>query len=197
MRRSIGVTLPVVCAVGRPERASVTGSERRHRRLSTPSQGWSTATLAGVSRLQLAPVAQDLTDFEAKVVTARLGADGIIWQLRGVMDGMYPLGGIDVLVPVDELEEARASLRGEAGIRTDAHVQAPAAEAGLDEPDWAPPPAGRGRRRWVTLVVVAGLAVFSATRVVAAVVSFQQPVTDDCSGSLQAAAEGFTRPCRR
>jgi hypothetical protein len=49
----------------------------------------------------------------------------------------------------------------------------------------------------VTFAVVAGLALFSATRVAAAIVSFQQPMTDDCSGSLQAAAEGFTRPCRR
>lgn len=58
----------------------------------------------------MVPVARDLSDFEAKVLTARLGADGIIWQLRGIVDGMYPLGGIDVLVPTNEYEEARAVL---------------------------------------------------------------------------------------
>src|SRR4051812_8757154 len=107
MRRSIGVTLPVGRVVGRPVRVTVIGSAPFRGGRATLPVGASTATLDGVSRLQLAPVAQDLTDFEAKVVTARLGADGILWELRGVVDSLYPLGRIDVLVPVDELEEAQ------------------------------------------------------------------------------------------
>jgi hypothetical protein len=72
-----------------------------------------------VGSLRLVPLAQGLTDFEAKVLTAQLGAEGIIWQVRGVVDSVYPLGDIDVLVPADELDVARplvqASRSGAAG----------------------------------------------------------------------------------
>jgi hypothetical protein len=64
-----------------------------------------------VDHLQLVPLATGLSDFEAKVLTARLGAEGIIWQFRGIVDSVYPLGGIDVLVPVDELDDARTLLQ--------------------------------------------------------------------------------------
>ena len=62
--------------------------------------------------LQLVPLAQGLTDFEAKVLTAQLGAEGIIWQVRGVVDSVYPLGDIDVLVPLAELDAARPLVMG-------------------------------------------------------------------------------------
>jgi hypothetical protein len=166
----------------------------------TPTAGLATATLAGVSRLQLAPVAQGLSDFEAKVVTARLGADGILWEVRGVVDSLYPLGGIDVLVPVDELESARVSLRGDGPGTAGAAEPAggghepPEDVSGLDD-------GGHGstgaRRWWVTAAVVIGLAAFSATRMVGAITSLQQPGPDDCSGSVQAATEGLTVRCRR
>jgi hypothetical protein len=65
-----------------------------------------------VGSLRLVPLARGLTDFEAKVLTAQLGAEGIIWQVRGVVDSVYPLGDIDVLVPLDELDAARPLLMG-------------------------------------------------------------------------------------
>ena len=36
--------------------------------------------------------------FEAKVLAARLGAEGIVWELRGGVDGPYPMGPVTVLV---------------------------------------------------------------------------------------------------
>ena len=46
--------------------------------------------------------------FEARVVMARLGADGILTQLRGGADGPYPLPGpVEVLVLAGQAEEAR------------------------------------------------------------------------------------------
>ena len=50
------------------------------------------------------------TAFEAKVVVARLGAEGIIWQLRGNVDSLYPVGTIEVLVAEDDAELARQLL---------------------------------------------------------------------------------------
>ena len=46
--------------------------------------------------------------FEARVVMARLGAEGILTQLRGGGEGPYPLPGpVEVLVVVDQAGEAR------------------------------------------------------------------------------------------
>ena len=47
--------------------------------------------------------------FAARVVAARLGADGIVAELRGAaMDNVYPLPGqVDVYVSVDDFELAR------------------------------------------------------------------------------------------
>jgi hypothetical protein len=49
--------------------------------------------------------------FEGRVLVARLGADGILAQLRGAGDGPYPLPGlVEVLVVADQAEEARELL---------------------------------------------------------------------------------------
>ena len=47
--------------------------------------------------------------FEARVLAARLGADGIVTELRGAaLDNVYPLPGeVDVYVSVDDFEVAR------------------------------------------------------------------------------------------
>jgi hypothetical protein len=62
--------------------------------------------------------------FEARVVMARLGAEGILTQLRGARDGVYPLPGpVEVLVIADQAEEARELLLADQ------------VEALFDEPD--------------------------------------------------------------
>jgi len=49
--------------------------------------------------------------FEGRVVVARLGAHGILAQLRGGSDGPYPLPEtVDVLVDEAQVDEARALL---------------------------------------------------------------------------------------
>jgi hypothetical protein len=51
------------------------------------------------------------SSFEGRVIVARLGADGILAQLRGADDGPYPLPGlVEVLVDADQAEEARELL---------------------------------------------------------------------------------------
>jgi hypothetical protein len=47
--------------------------------------------------------------FEARVLAARLGADGVLVELRGApLDNVYPvLGEVEVWVPVDDFELAR------------------------------------------------------------------------------------------
>ncbi|HEX2040060.1 MAG TPA: DUF2007 domain-containing protein [Acidimicrobiales bacterium] len=47
--------------------------------------------------------------FEARVLAARLGADGVPVELRGAsLDNVYPVPGpVEVWVPVDDFELAR------------------------------------------------------------------------------------------
>jgi hypothetical protein len=45
--------------------------------------------------------------FHARVIAARLGAEGIVTQLRGAVDGPYPcLGEVSVYVDEDDLDDA-------------------------------------------------------------------------------------------
>jgi hypothetical protein len=65
-----------------------------------------------VDRYEMIPVALARTGFEAKLMAARLGSEGVVWSLRGDVDGLYPVGGIEVLVPSDEADRARDVLGG-------------------------------------------------------------------------------------
>jgi hypothetical protein len=40
--------------------------------------------------------------FHARVIAARLGADGILTELRGAIGGPYPIGAVSVWVSVDD-----------------------------------------------------------------------------------------------
>ncbi len=48
-----------------------------------------------------------LDQFEARVLVARLGAEGILWELRGGHDGPYPMGPVHVYVEADDLARAQ------------------------------------------------------------------------------------------
>jgi hypothetical protein len=50
------------------------------------------------------------TSFHARVIAARLGADGIVTQLRGSVDGPYPIGDVSVWVNEEDAESARELL---------------------------------------------------------------------------------------
>ena len=54
----------------------------------------------------MVPVALATTGFEAKLLAALLGAEGVVWELRGDVDGPYPVGGIEVLVHYPKSEVA-------------------------------------------------------------------------------------------
>jgi hypothetical protein len=48
--------------------------------------------------------------FHARVIAARLGADGIATELRGSVDGPYPIGNVSVWVREEDAESARELL---------------------------------------------------------------------------------------
>jgi|GEM_PF-749190 len=45
--------------------------------------------------------------FEAKVLAARLGTEGVVCELRGGVDGPYPIGNVHVYVEEPMLDTAR------------------------------------------------------------------------------------------
>lgn len=57
----------------------------------------------------MVPLASLSNQFEAQVLGARLGAEGILWQLRGA-SSVYPFGSVEMLVDADDLTEARELL---------------------------------------------------------------------------------------
>jgi hypothetical protein len=60
-------------------------------------------------------VASATSGFEAKLLAARLGSEGVVWELRPDVDGVYPVTDIEIRVPADEAERARAVLDAEPG----------------------------------------------------------------------------------
>ena len=65
-------------------------------------------TVSGVSIGPMVPLTTAANPLAARILAAHLGAEGIVWQLRGNVDGPYPVGPVEVLVPADDLEVARA-----------------------------------------------------------------------------------------
>jgi hypothetical protein len=55
----------------------------------------------------MVPLTTASTPFEARIIAAHLGAEGIVWELRGSVDGPYPVGPVVVLVAEDDLAVAR------------------------------------------------------------------------------------------
>ena len=80
----------------------------------------------------------------ARILAAHLGSEGIVWELRGNVDGPYPLGPVEVLVAEDDLALARELL-----------VEPPDVELPAEDDPRPPEQAGSARARWV--VLVAGL----------------------------------------
>jgi hypothetical protein len=52
--------------------------------------------------------------FQARVVVARLGAAGVVAQMRGPVDGPYPIGDVNIEVPEVELDLARQLMLADA-----------------------------------------------------------------------------------
>src|SRR3954452_19558696 len=44
---------------------------------------------------------------EARIIAARLGAEGIVWDFRGSVDGPLAIGPVEILVDAEGLESAR------------------------------------------------------------------------------------------
>ena len=94
---------------------------------------------------------------EARIIAARLGAEGIVWQFRGSVDGPLALGPVEVLVDAEGYESARELL-----LTDDV-------ESSFDEVAAVPTDRTTGRDvLWVALVVLL-LLLFAFARMAARV----------------------------
>lgn len=110
-----------------------------------------------VQDLRMVCVARVTNTFHARVIAARLGSEGIVTELRGAVDGPYPMGEVQVLVDAEDLAVAQELLLAD-------EVEDALAGGGDDGScdlrlGW--------RERLVLLAVVAGMAAFTVGRVVA------------------------------
>jgi hypothetical protein len=55
----------------------------------------------------MVPVASGPNEIHAQIIGARLGAVGIVWELRPTVGAPYAVGAVEVMVESDRLEEAR------------------------------------------------------------------------------------------
>jgi hypothetical protein len=88
--------------------------------------------------------------FHARVVAARLGASGVLTELKGAVDGPYPVGDVHVLVPEDELALASDLLLAD---------EVEDALRGDDDVDLRTPPA-----LWLVLVAIVVMTAVMAAR---------------------------------
>ncbi|MDP9074650.1 MAG: hypothetical protein M3N98_10840 [Actinomycetota bacterium] len=101
-----------------------------------------------MSRVNLVHLRTVQTAFHARVIAARLGADGIVTQLQGSLDGPYPLGNVSVWVAEDDAESAAELL------------MADEVESAFDLPDEGEPWARRRRPFLLGLTKTQLLAAF-------------------------------------
>jgi hypothetical protein len=127
----------------------------------------------------------------ARILTARLGSDGVVWEVRGGLDGPYPMGPFHVYVDEGDFEAATdiltmAGERVDDGINDDGADElvgdgtAAATADDLLDPDVldeASPAddtddADDGRRRrarpfvWLVVLSIVALAAFDLARMV-------------------------------
>jgi hypothetical protein len=91
------------------------------------------------------------TTFHARVIAARLGSEGIVTDLRGNVDGIYPMGDVHVFVAEEDLPEAQELLLVDE------------VEAVFDD-DVDDVNVGTPRELWVLLVAVLLLAAIALAR---------------------------------
>jgi Putative prokaryotic signal transducing protein len=106
----------------------------------------------------MVPLTTVANPMAARILAAHLGAEGIVWQLRGDVDGPYPVGPVEVLVPADDLEVARAVVATADADAVTVVDHEPGEEPGDDAADGIESAATYRHRRPVrTLIVVVGV----------------------------------------
>ena len=92
--------------------------------------------------------------FHARVIAARLGAEGIMVQLRGNVDGVYPMGDTHVYVEAESLDTAREVLLVD---EVESAFDEPLEETAVRSLTWP---------RWVVLAAIVAVAALTLSRAI-------------------------------
>ena len=100
--------------------------------------------------------------FPARVLAARLGSEGILWELRGNVDGPYPIGAVQVFVTAAELRDAQELLLADEidAIDTSATDDDEDGSGSIDEPLRAP------TALWLVLLAIVSVPALSLGRII-------------------------------
>ncbi len=104
-----------------------------------------------MSPIRMVPLVTVGSAFQARVLVARLGSEGIVTSLQGAVDGPYPFGDVHVHVDAEDLELARQLLLAD-------EVE----EAFTDGVDHANVRRFAGLPPWVAIIAIIGIAVASS-----------------------------------
>jgi hypothetical protein len=66
-----------------------------------------------VQELRMVHLTTAANAFEARVIAAHLGAEGVVWELRGAVDGPLAFGTVEVFVDADGYDTARDVVLGD------------------------------------------------------------------------------------
>ena len=91
------------------------------------------------------------TTFHARVIAARLGAEGIVTDLRGNVDGIYPMGDVHVFVSEEDLPPAQELLMAD---EVESAFDDPPADVDMTTP----------RELWIFLVAIVLVAAIMMAR---------------------------------
>ncbi len=92
------------------------------------------------------------SSFHARVIAARVGAEGIVTDLRGNLDGPYPMGDVHVFVAEDDLASAQELL------------MADEVESAFDDPDDQVDVGQHAPEMWLVLASILALAAVLLAR---------------------------------
>jgi hypothetical protein len=124
----------------------------RHGRAADPvTHHSSDSTVLAVEANRMVRLVTVSTTFHARVIAARLGSEGILCDLRGNVDGPYPMGDVHVFVPFGELDAAAELLLVDE------------VESAFDD-DAATDDAGRPWELWMVVAAVVTTASLSLAR---------------------------------
>jgi len=117
----------------------------------------------------MVPVATVSGGFEAKIVVARLGAEGVLCQTRGDSESVYPFSRVEILVPEDEIDLARELLAAPPIDDHDWAQDVPSSEAHHADDDAHDPGHAFSfvHRRSAAIALLAVVVLFAAARLLA------------------------------
>jgi hypothetical protein len=93
------------------------------------------------------------SSFHARVIAARLGSEGIVTDLRGNVDGLYPVGDVHVYVDEADLDDAKELLMVD---EVESAFDDEAADDGAE--------VGTPRELWLVVAAILGIAAVMLAR---------------------------------